>query len=82
MFGYYLKPVTRPDGQKIWRIIQTYESCLTGEVSEEGYAAFDSESDAKKYLAQLRARAAELEKLTRKIGKSKSKTRDIKTFGG
>lgn len=66
MFGYYIKEVSRPDGRKIWRVMQTYKH-LTGEISEEEYAEFESEADAKNFLAEQKRHTAEFNKLSRKV---------------
>ncbi|MBR1646202.1 MAG: hypothetical protein IJ685_05415 [Selenomonadaceae bacterium] len=55
---YRIREVIRPDGRKIWRIVEVLSN-YKGEVREEGRAALDSFPSAKKFLSELNRRYAQ-----------------------
>lgn len=53
MDKYFIRETSKPDGQKVWRIIRTTDIGLfIDKIAEKVIATFETEFEARKYLTR------------------------------
>ena len=55
MDKYFIRETSRPDGQKIWRVMKTADfGIFTDETAEKEIAKFETEFEATKYVERTK----------------------------
>ena len=67
MDKYFIRETSRPDGQKIWRVVKTADHGLfTDETAETIIATFETEFEATKYVERSKMLQFKLRQIRKK----------------